>query len=132
MARRKKNSSILPKAESRLAGMKSIDAKLDLGNGMSAINFEKEIGALRLKVEAYNTLLSRADQASNEILKAEKQLASVSEKMLLGVAVKYGKDSSEYEMAGGSRRGERRRRVARSAAAPAAMAPAAAMQTATI
>ena len=132
MARRKKNSSILPKAESRLAGMKSIDAKLDLGNGMSAINFEKEIGALRLKVEAYNTLLSRADQASNEIFKAEKQLASVSEKMLLGVAVKYGKDSSEYEMAGGSRRGDRRRRVARSAMTPAVTAPAVAMQTATI
>ena len=131
MARRKKNSSILPKAESRLAGMKSIDAKLDLGNGMSAINFEKEIGALRLKVEAYNTLLSRADQASNEIFKAEKQLASVSEKMLLGVAVKYGKDSSEYEMAGGSRRGDRRRRVARSAMTPAVTAPMAEMQTAT-
>ena len=126
MARRKKNSSILPKAESRLAGMKSIDAKLDLGNSLSAANFEKEIGALRLKVEAYNTLLSRADQASNEIIKAEKQLASMAEKMLLGVAVKYGKDSSEYEMAGGSRRGERRRCVARSV-----MTPVAAVQTAT-
>ncbi len=127
MARRKKSSSILSKAESRLSGMKSIDAKLDLGNGMSAANFEKEISALRLKLEAYNTLLSKVDQAANDILETEKRLASTAEKMLLGVAVKHGKDSSEYEMAGGVRRSERRRRVARSVVAPAA-----AVQTATV
>lgn len=118
MARRKKNSSILPKVESRLAGMQSIDAKLDLGNGMTAANFEEEIGALRLKIKAYNTLLSKADQASNDIQQTEKLLSSLSEKMLLAVAVKYGKDSSEYEMAGGVRRSERRR-AARLVAAPA-------------
>lgn len=43
----------------------------------------------------------------------------MAEKMLLGVAIKYGKDSSKYEMAGGARRGERRRRVARPVAATA-------------
>ncbi|CAN5839411.1 hypothetical protein BH23CYA1_BH23CYA1_23730 [soil metagenome] len=118
MARRKKKSSILPKAESRLAGMQSIDAKLDLGNGMTAATFEQEIGALRLKIQAYNTLLSKVDHASNDIQQTEKLLSSLSEKMLLSVAVKYGKDSSEYEMAGGVRRSERRR-AARSAARPA-------------
>jgi hypothetical protein len=37
-------------------------------------------------------------------------LGELSEKMLIGVAFKYGKDSREYEMAGGVRKSERVRR----------------------
>jgi hypothetical protein len=39
----------------------------------------------------------------------EQQLRNLSEQMLLGVAVKYGKDSSEYGKAGGVPKSERRR-----------------------
>jgi len=41
---------------------------------------------------------------------AEKALAGTTSMMLTGVALKYGKDSSEYEMAGGTRKSERRKR----------------------
>ena len=34
-----------------------------------------------------------------------------SERILLAVAVKYGRDSNEYEMAGGVRKSERKRPV---------------------
>ena len=40
---------------------------------------------------------------------AEKAIRDLSERMLAGVASKYGKDSSEYEMAGGTRKSERKR-----------------------
>ena len=110
MARRKKTSAALLKAENRLAGMKSINPKLDLGNGITAATYEKEITNLRQQIADYNTLLSKADEASNAITAAEKQLSSTTEQMLLAVAAKYGKDSSEYEMAGGTRRSEYRRR----------------------
>jgi len=110
MARRKKTSATLSKAEKRLSGLKSINPKLDLGNGITLASFEKEIVALRQTIETYNTLLSKVDDASNAVKEAEKGLSVVSENVLLSVKVKYGKDSSEYEMAGGTRLSERRRR----------------------
>lgn len=111
MARRKKASRMLTKAEKRLAGLKSIDAKLDLGNGLSTAWYEKEVAKLRQAVEDYNMLLSKADHASNNIEDIEKQLAIASENVLLGVKIKFGKDSSQYEMAGGTRLSERRRKA---------------------
>lgn len=41
----------------------------------------------------------------------EKQLRDLSERMLIAVAAKYGKNSYEYEMAGGVRKSERKRPV---------------------
>ena len=111
MARRKKTSVMLTKAERRLAGLKSINPKLDLGNGVTTTSFEKEVLALRQTIESYNTLLSQVDNVANEIEQAEKELSVTAENALLGVKIKFGKDSSEYEMAGGTRLRDRRRRV---------------------
>ncbi|MEH2215395.1 hypothetical protein [Nostoc sp.] len=38
-------------------------------------------------------------------------MADYSEKILLGVAYKFGKNSHEYQMAGGTRKSERKRAV---------------------
>ncbi len=111
MARRKKESSTLTKAERRLSGIKSISDKLDLGNGLSVVAYEKEIVALRNEIAEYNTLLSKVDAASNRVNSVEKELADTTSKMLTSVLLKYGKDSNEYEMAGGTRQSERRRRT---------------------
>ena len=110
MARRKKTSATLTKAEQRLSGLKSIAAKVDLGNGFTSDTFGKEVSGLRQKIEDYNTLLSKADDAVNEIQKMERQLSVSAENVLLGVKMKYGKDSSQYEMVGGTRQSDRRRR----------------------
>lgn len=112
MARAKKTSRILPKAEKRLAGMRSINANLNFSDGVSIPAFETSINSVRQTLLVYNTLLSKVDEAYNEVLDAEQDLAGVSKKMLLGVAFKYGKDSNEYEMAGGSREEPRPRRQA--------------------
>jgi len=40
----------------------------------------------------------------------EKSLGDLADQMLIGVAFKYGKNSREYEMAGGVRKSERIRR----------------------
>ncbi len=110
MARRKKTSATLTKAEQRLSGLKSIATKVDLGNGFTSDTFGKEVDVLRQKIENYNTLLSKADDAVNEIQKMERQLSVSAENVLLGVKMKYGKDSSQYEMVGGTRQSDRRRR----------------------
>lgn len=62
-------------------------------------------------LDAYNTLLSQTDGALNAFVVAEKGLKDLSERMLSGVAVKFGKDSAPYKMAGGVRKSERNRPV---------------------
>ncbi|NEO62246.1 MAG: hypothetical protein F6J98_18135 [Moorea sp. SIO4G2] len=113
MARLKRSSRKLMNAERRLASLKSINARLDLGNGMTIQELEASIQSVREKLETYNTILSTVDAAYNNLLEAEEVLTDISEKMLLAVAVKYGKNSFEYEMAGGVRRSERKRRIRR-------------------
>ncbi|MGP1387516.1 MAG: hypothetical protein ACTS2F_28400 [Thainema sp.] len=109
MARRKRTSNVLQKAERRASGMGSIDTQLDLGNGMTLQSFWDDIDDLRDKQKQYNMMLSNIDRLYNDLLEAEKTLAEKSERMLNAVAVVYGRNSSEYEMAGGTRRPERRR-----------------------
>ncbi|NEO13481.1 MAG: hypothetical protein F6K59_05565 [Moorea sp. SIO3F7] len=113
MARLKRSSRKLMNAERRLASLKSINARLDLGNGMTIQELEASIQSVREKLETYNTILSTVDAAYNNLLEAEEVLTDISEKMLLAVAVKYGKNSFEYEMAGGVRKSERKRRIRR-------------------
>ena len=112
MSRRKRTSRILEKAELRSAGLKSIvpSIKFDDDNN----NIEKLIASieqLRTKLDAYNTALSVIDSSQSEIEEMEKNLSSLSEKMLMAVAIKYGKNSREYEMGGGVRNSERIRKI---------------------
>ncbi|MEM6867312.1 MAG: hypothetical protein AAF528_02910 [Cyanobacteria bacterium P01_C01_bin.121] len=65
MARRKKASAVLAKAEKRLASIKSIDAKLDLCNGTTIAWYENEIASLRKEVEQYNIGFSKVDGSAH-------------------------------------------------------------------
>lgn len=109
MARRKRSSITLEKAERRASGMNSIGADLSFGDDLTLASFWEDINSLRNLQQEYNQQLSSLDNKYNQILLAEKALATKSERLLKAVAVLYGPDSSEYEMAGGKRRSERRR-----------------------
>lgn len=89
--------------------MDSIEAKLDLGNGHTLEMYWQAINELRAKQQKYNVLLSNVDNLYNEMLADERALGEMSEHMLSGVKVKFGRDSFEYEMAGGVRHSERKR-----------------------
>lgn len=115
MARRKRSSKTLERAERRAAALTSIDSDLDLGNGLTLEGFYQRIEQVRQKSAHYNAALSTVDAAYNALLEAEKELQGQTEQMLLGVAFKYGKNSTEYEMAGGVRKDERKRRARRQA-----------------
>jgi hypothetical protein len=112
MARQKRSSEVLEKAARRADALGSINEKLDLGNGLTLANFQKKVEEMRDKQTVYNRRLSGVDQAYNDMLDTEKDLAQLTERMLTAVAAIYGRDSNEYEMAGGTRRKERRRRKA--------------------
>ncbi|MGB3309512.1 MAG: hypothetical protein WBG32_15660 [Nodosilinea sp.] len=96
-------------AEKRNASTQSIAKDLDLGNGITTTAYTQAIEDLRQKLHAYNESLSLVDQAANAVQDAERVVRDFSERILLGVATCYGKDSDEYEMAGGVRKSERKR-----------------------
>ena len=99
----------LEKGVTRLSAVKSIDAALDLGNGITIPNYETEINALATKLSAYNTALSTIDDLYNGCIAQIAVLKDWNERILMGVATMYGKDSSQYEMAGGKRKSERKK-----------------------
>ncbi|MEH1835078.1 MAG: hypothetical protein V7L29_24225 [Nostoc sp.] len=70
------------------------------------------INDLRSKLAAYNTALSSIDKLTDDVKNAEQAVIAISEKMLLGVASRYGKTSQEYEMAGGVRRSNTKKKRA--------------------
>lgn len=110
MARIKKS---IPKdvqnAQKRVDGMKSVAPDLDLGNGISVKTMEAAIKKVVDGISEYNTLLSQVDQKGNDTETDIKALNELSSRALKGSEFKYGKDSDEYEMFGGTRTSDRKK-----------------------
>ncbi|MEH2464125.1 hypothetical protein [Nostoc sp.] len=106
MARQKRNSGVLSKAQMRLACVKSISPTLDVGVGLTVKDYTDRIADLSQSLETYNTILSTIDVLSTQITEKEKDLADYSQQILLGVAYKFGNNSHEYQMAGGTRKSD--------------------------
>ncbi|MGB4776433.1 MAG: hypothetical protein WBP45_14750 [Daejeonella sp.] len=111
MARRKTSSKSYDKATKRIASVKNIDANFDLGNGLTAESYQAAIDLVKNSMDEYNTQLSKADGLLNALKDSEKALRDWNERILTGVASKFGKDSSQYEEAGGKRKSDRKKRV---------------------
>jgi hypothetical protein len=110
MARRKLNRVLdLEKGKSRLAGLKSIKKDLDFGDNLSVAVYETQLSLLETDLKTYNQALSTIDDLYNKCIAQIDVVKDYSERMLSGVALKYGKESSEYEMAGGTRKSERKK-----------------------
>lgn len=116
MSRRKKIFTHYETAAARAASLKSIDTALDLGNGLVLSSYEAAIANFRTELDGYNTLLSSIDEKLNIVEELEKKLKDLSERMLAGVASKYGKNSNEYEKAGGVKKSERKRPASKKSA----------------
>jgi hypothetical protein len=111
MSRKKRNSKTISVAEKRLASIRSIDAKLDLGHGVSVRTYGEKVAAASARLEVYNAAIAQADGARNQLVNSERELRDWSERVLAGVAARFGKDSVEYEQAGGRRKSNRKRRA---------------------
>lgn len=110
MARKKLNRvPDYDKAKTRLASIKSIDDDLDLGSDITAKNYEIEVEKFTQNLRAYNTALSTIDDLYNACITQIDVLKDWNERVLSGVATKYGKNSSQYEMAGGTKKSERKK-----------------------
>lgn len=109
MARLKRSSPTLEKALRRVAGMRAISPTLAFGDGLSLTDYDSRIQTLQTQLSNYNTLLSTLDEMAGRLSLIEEELRSYSEKMLMSVATRYGKDSLEYVQAGGKQRKSSRR-----------------------
>jgi uncharacterized protein YukE len=109
MAFKKKSSMYFEHAIKRIASVKAIDPTLDLGNGLTVESYQQSIDQVSKVMEDYNTHLSLADSLRSSLKEKEKLLRTFSERMLTGVAAKFGKDSEQYQKAGGTKKSERRR-----------------------
>ncbi|BAB73225.1 hypothetical protein ACN23B_06330 [Anabaena sp. FACHB-709] len=110
MARKKRSSRILEKAEFRVAGLKAIDPKLKFDDTYNLQNLAQLIEQFQKMLDDYNAAIAIVDSSKIKLDQMEKTLNQVSDKMLMGVGFKYGKNSSEYELAGGVRDSERIRK----------------------
>ncbi|GBE95212.1 hypothetical protein [Nostoc cycadae] len=110
MSLKKRTPRVLEKAELRASGLKAIDPNMDFGDERNLQNMTQLIEQYRSKIDAYNTALAVIDSSKMAMKELEKKLGALNEKMLIGVAFKYGNDSTEYEMAGGVRKSDRIRK----------------------
>jgi ABC-type hemin transport system substrate-binding protein len=111
MSRQKRTSRVLEKAELRASGMKSILPSIKFEQDYTLEKLIETIEKLRNKLDVHNSALAIVDSTLTEVEEMEKNLKQFSEKMLMVVAIKYGKDSAEYEMAGGVRNSDRLRKM---------------------
>ncbi len=110
MTRRKRSSRILEKAEFRVAGLKAINANINFDDTYNLQNLTQLIDNFHNMLDDYNAAIAMIDSSRNKLDEMEKTLSQVSDKMLMGVGFKYGKNSNEYELAGGVRDSERVRK----------------------
>jgi len=109
MARPKRTSPALDAAKDRANSLATVDKTMDFGNGASLTALNVANVALQTQLDDYNQMLSDLDDALNKLEKSEDTVTDLGSRLLAGVKVKYGPDSSEYEMAGGKRKSEIKR-----------------------
>jgi hypothetical protein len=80
------------------------------GNSPQVFNL-KQIDELQDSINTYNTAVANLGNLRSQIKEQGKELRNLTTQMLLGITFTYGKDSLEYEMAGGVRKSERSRRI---------------------
>jgi DNA integrity scanning protein DisA with diadenylate cyclase activity len=105
-------SKALETAHRRMLGVRYLDPQMDFGNGLSVSSFTDQVETMKAKLDAYNEMVNTLKQEREAIEAMEKSLRGTSERMLGAVASLYGKESDEYEVAGGVKRGKRSRRKA--------------------
>ncbi|BAY23168.1 hypothetical protein NIES2100_29320 [Calothrix sp. NIES-2100] len=110
MTLKKRTSRILEKAKFRVAGLKAIDPNISFDDNYNLQNLTQIIQQFHSMLDEYNAAIAVIDSSRTKLDDMEKTLNIISDKMLVGVGLKYGKDSNEYELAGGVKQSERVRK----------------------
>lgn len=111
MPRKKRSSKVYDKALQRMAAMRSINSNFDFGNNVNAVSYQQAIDEFKISLDDYNLILSVADEKQSVLDDREDFLNDMNERTLSGAASHYGRDSKEYDQAGGTRTRERKKPV---------------------
>lgn len=120
MARRRRTSEILETARQRLAGLKSITPPPTFGPIVTLNSYEASTLSFAQKLDSYNQAVASLDDLQNGLEADENNLRELNKRILSAVEAQYGPDSSEYELAGGTRASERKKPAAKAAGGPPA------------
>ena len=108
MTKQKKANALLARMNQRLAGMIAIDPKLDLG-GVSVSSVKKSTEDLKARIANVHHTEAVAGAARLELAGALPDMRDTNERILTGVATKFGKRSAQYKQVGGVPTSERKR-----------------------
>ena len=118
--RKRKTSRVIERAKKRLSAAEQIDIKhntiteYSVGNNLLTKNeFTKKINECKTLINNYNTKLEEADLIGNEITESESELSDMYTAILAGAKSRFGLDSDEVKMLGGTRKSERKRPIRR-------------------
>jgi hypothetical protein len=111
MARAKRKSEVLEIARRRLAGILQISPKPNFGEGLTVEAYAAEIEGFIDDQNAYNGDIAALDERSNLLDAREQRLADFSQRIMAAVKGQFGPDSNEFELAGGVRRSDRKKRT---------------------
>jgi len=109
MARKRRTSAVLEITRQRLAGLKQIDSAPDFGGNLNAAGGQALITDFTGELDSYNQNVAALDEQQNRVDTKEDSASDWNKRILSAVGAKYGTDSSEYEMVGGTRTSERKR-----------------------
>jgi hypothetical protein len=87
-------------------------------DGLTSAAYEAAVEDTRQKLDGHNEALSLVDERANILADSEKKLQDLNERVLAGVAAKYGKNSNQYEKIGGVRKDDRKRPSTRKPSKP--------------
>lgn len=109
MARKRRTSQVLDTARQRLAGLKSINPEPNFGTALTLAAYGTKISGFDTKLDTYNQHVAALDDEQNAIDAEEEELRDLNRRILSAAEATYGPDSSEYELAGGTRTSERKK-----------------------
>jgi hypothetical protein len=115
----KRQSAPLAKAQDRLRGLQTIHPDLELGYGLTLPDYATLIDTVDRQLQVHNDALAATDRTRIELTATEATLSDLSSRILTAIVARYGKESKEYEMAGGTPPSRAKRAKKAAAAEPA-------------
>ena len=102
-------TAAVQRLESRTNGMSTIDAKLDLGGGISVTGGHKMVHEVKAAIQRARDAESELGAAKLALRGLLPNVRDISDRMLAGVSARYGKNSEQYKRMGGKPKSERKR-----------------------
>src|SRR5947209_20098271 len=109
MPRTRRISNVIAKAIVRSNNLKAISPTLDLGGGLTVAAFDQLIAKAEAAQDDFNQTIAVLDEKGNILDALLKETRDMNTRLLAGVGARYGKNSNEYEKAGGVRQDEIKR-----------------------